>query len=96
MNMLTKLLLIMQDHPFRALRRSAWQSVQPRHRMLERAVRKNGVSVLLDPGIQPTADHLSLDLIGQGLRMHFAEALREPIPARLHYLVQRLETAGAF
>lgn len=57
-------------------------------RMIERAIRKNGIAWLAELRHIPDARHLQLEGIGEALRTRFGQIFEEPAPAHFLELLQ--------
>lgn len=77
------------------------QSWRDRHaerreqRLIERAIRENGVSWLVGLDQKPRSDPAPLEVYGQALRGHFNAILEEPIPERFLNLLRGFDLAPA-
>ena len=69
----------------------AKRAVASEQRLIERAIRKNGMSWLAEFDHSRTFTTVPLQVIGQALRAHFSAVLQEPIPMRFLDLLQRLD-----
>jgi hypothetical protein len=74
----------------------AKRAAKSEQRMLERAIRDNGISWLVELDRVPATRTLRLDAIGEALRAQFSAVYHEPTPVRFFDLLQDIDLASAY